>query len=61
MVNGLIVNAIDNLPVTEDHLAGLRRWIELAGKIAVAPRLVYAGSSRYVRSGVEVLPWTSFS
>lgn len=47
--------------ITEDHLAGLRRWIELAGKIAVDPHLVYAGGSRYVRSGVEILPWTSFS
>ena len=47
--------------ITEEHLAGLRRWIDLAGKIAVNPRLVYAGASRYARTGVEILPWTGFS
>lgn len=47
--------------ITEEHLAGLRAWVELAGEIAVNPRLVYAGGTRYVRSGVEILPWTSLA
>jgi hypothetical protein len=47
--------------ITEDHLSGLRRWIEFAGRVAVNPRLVYAGGSRHVRSGVEVLPWMSLA
>lgn len=47
--------------ITEEHLAGLRRWVELAGKMAVNPRLVYAGDNRYVRSGIEILPWLSVS
>lgn len=47
--------------ITEEHLTGLRRWIEFAGKMAVDPRLVYAGDSRYIRSGIEILPWMSVS
>lgn len=47
--------------IADEHLAGLRRWIELAGKIAIEPRLLYAGSNRYVRSGIEILPWTGFA
>lgn len=46
--------------ITDDHLTGLRRWMELAGKIVSGPRVVYAGSNRFERSGIEVVPWTSF-
>ena len=47
--------------IVEEHLIGLRKWLDHAGKIAVNPRLVYAGGNRYVRSGIEILSWTSLS
>ncbi len=43
--------------ITQDHLAGLQRWMASAGTIAERPRLIYAGNNRYTRSGIDIVPW----
>lgn len=45
--------------VTE-WLAGVRRWLAMAGEDALPPRIVYGGDDSYVREGVQVQSWRSF-
>ncbi len=42
---------------TSDFLAGLQKWIRLAGETCLAPRLVYGGEENMTRSGVLVQSW----
>lgn len=43
--------------VTRDSVAGLQKWLALAGSAAGTPRLVYAGEASHTRSGIEVRSW----
>lgn len=43
--------------VTQDYFISLRRWLSIAGKESVLPRLVYSGDEGQIRRGIEVLPW----
>jgi len=45
--------------VTE-WLAGVRKWVAIAGDDALPPRIVYGGDDSYVREGVQVQSWRSF-
>ncbi len=42
---------------TSDFLAGLQKWVRLAGETCLAPRLVYGGDENMTRSGVLVQSW----
>ena len=42
---------------TSDFLAGLQKWMRLAGETCLAPRLVYGGEENMTRSGVLVQSW----
>lgn len=43
--------------LTSDFLAGLQKWMRLAGETCLAPRLVYGGEENMTRSGVLVQSW----
>ena len=43
--------------VRQDALAGLEKWLALAGDDAGTATLCYGGNEAYVRSGVSVIPW----
>ncbi len=43
--------------VSSEHFDGLRTWQRYAGAAAGPPALIYAGTDRYLRSGIEVVPW----
>lgn len=45
--------------VTE-WLAGVRKWVAIAGEDALPPRIVYGGDDSYIREGVQVQSWRSF-
>lgn len=40
-----------------DFLAGLQKWMRLAGETCLAPRLVYGGEESMTRNGVLVQSW----
>lgn len=42
---------------TSDFLAGLQKWMRLAGETCLAPRLVYGGEENMSHSGVLVQSW----
>ena len=42
---------------TSDFMAGLQKWMRLAGETCLAPRLVYGGEENMTRSGVLVQSW----
>jgi predicted AAA+ superfamily ATPase len=42
---------------SSDFLAGLQKWMRLAGETCLAPRLVYGGEENMTRSGVLVQSW----
>lgn len=42
---------------SSDFLAGLHKWMRLAGETCLAPRLVYGGDENMTRSGVLVQSW----
>lgn len=43
--------------IAGDWLAGLTRWVALAGAEAEAPLLVHGGDSSGMREGVRLIPW----
>jgi predicted AAA+ superfamily ATPase len=42
--------------VAPDMLAGLQRWMDVAGT-GQSPTLIYGGSEAYIRQGISVRPW----
>ena len=44
---------------SSDFLAGLQKWMRLAGETCLAPRLVYGGEENMTRSGILVQSWTA--
>lgn len=40
-----------------DFLAGINKWIKIAGDTALTPQLIYGGSENMTRNGVEVRSW----
>jgi predicted AAA+ superfamily ATPase len=41
----------------DEHFAGLRRWVALAGHSAGPASLIYGGSDSYTRGGLRVISW----
>lgn len=42
---------------TRDQVAGLNRYVDLAGELAYAPTLLFGGAGRMRRSGIEMVGW----
>jgi len=42
-----------------DYFGGLKKWLAMAGEVAVHPTLIYAGDQETVHSGIAVCPWNS--
>lgn len=40
-----------------DHLAGLKKWLGIAGRAAIEPRIVYGGDETVTRFGIKALSW----
>ncbi len=47
--------------VTRDYFTGLNRWLNLAGKAAGDPTLIYGGVESYRRNKIKLLGWNSIS
>lgn len=45
--------------LNRDYFKGLRKWLSLAGNIAVDPCLIYGGDFSGQREGVTVSPWNA--
>lgn len=43
--------------LVSDHLAGIKKWLGIAGAAAVDPRIVYGGDETVIRSGIKALSW----
>lgn len=43
--------------LVSDHLAGIKKWLGIAGAAAVDPRIVYGGDETVTRSGIKALSW----
>lgn len=43
--------------ITHEAFAGLEKWLALAGKKAVSPKLIYGGDESYTQKGIKVAGW----
>lgn len=43
--------------IASDWFEEIRFWLDLAGRTAEKPHIIYGGDRRQSRSGIEVLPW----
>ena len=43
--------------LNRDYFRGLKRWLSVAGQLAVRPMLVYGGREVAFQSGIDVFPW----